>query len=54
LAGGARERAQAFDRLRKYYPVRREFSTLDVGGIDPSSDLGLKLNALGFRIAGEF
>jgi erythronate-4-phosphate dehydrogenase len=43
------ERGRAFDRLRKEYPVRREFDTLTVSGcLEPS--LAEELGALGFRV----
>ncbi|UTW13799.1 4-phosphoerythronate dehydrogenase PdxB [Marinobacterium rhizophilum] len=43
------ERGHAFDRLRKEYPVRREFDTLAVAGhLEPS--LAEELGALGFRV----
>ncbi len=43
------ERGAAFDRLRKEYPVRREFDTLTVSGqMEPG--LAEELAALGFRV----
>lgn len=42
------ERGQAFDHLRKTYPVRREFSSLSVGCEDPLPDA---IAALGFKVA---
>ncbi len=43
------ERGRAFDRLRKEYPVRREFDTLRVTGrLEPA--LAQELGALGFRV----
>nr|WP_082709110.1 4-phosphoerythronate dehydrogenase PdxB [Marinobacterium profundum] len=43
------ERGAAFDRLRKEYPVRREFDTLTVTGrLEPA--LAEELAALGFRV----
>lgn len=43
------ERGIAFDRLRKEYPVRREFDTLTVAGrLEPA--LAEELTALGFRV----
>lgn len=44
------ERAQAFDRLRKHYPQRREFSSLTVSG-DLSSGQRRILAAIGFNVA---
>ncbi|NVK44079.1 MAG: 4-phosphoerythronate dehydrogenase PdxB [Oceanospirillaceae bacterium] len=43
------ERGQAFDRLRKTYPVRREFATLRVRG-DLDTALADELAALGFGV----
>ncbi|XOZ34064.1 4-phosphoerythronate dehydrogenase [Halomonadaceae bacterium KBTZ08] len=50
LAGAPAERASAFDRLRKEYPVRREFAFhhLSSGG-DPAR--GRQLEAAGFTVA---
>lgn len=42
------EQRLAFDRLRKEYPVRREFSSLEVDGLENPGQAGL-LSALGFR-----
>ncbi|GGO81112.1 erythronate-4-phosphate dehydrogenase [Marinobacterium nitratireducens] len=43
------ERGQAFDRLRKNYPVRREFATLKVRG-DLDESRARELAALGFSV----
>ncbi|SEF69441.1 4-phosphoerythronate dehydrogenase PdxB [Marinobacterium lutimaris] len=42
------EQRLAFDRLRKEYPVRREFSSLEVEGLEDESQAEL-LSGLGFR-----
>ncbi|TCK02542.1 4-phosphoerythronate dehydrogenase PdxB [Marinobacterium mangrovicola] len=42
------EQRLAFDRLRKQYPVRREFSSLEVDGLEDETQDRL-LRALGFR-----
>ncbi|WP_432695818.1 4-phosphoerythronate dehydrogenase PdxB [Marinobacterium sp. YM272] len=44
------EQRLAFDRLRKEYPVRREFSSLEVSGLESETQAAL-LRALGFRLA---
>ncbi len=48
LRAGEAERAQAFDRLRREYPVRREFSSLRVEG--GSEALRRQLSACGFTL----
>lgn len=44
------EQRLAFDRLRKEYPVRREFASLEVSGLESETQVQL-LRALGFRLA---
>jgi erythronate-4-phosphate dehydrogenase len=44
------QRAAAFDRLRKDYPVRREFSETTVLLPEPEGALGRLLSALGFKL----
>ncbi len=45
------DQGRIFDKLRKEYPIRREFSNYSVRLIKSDSALTLKLNALGFRTA---
>jgi len=49
----AEERAAFFDRLRKQYPVRREFSNTTVTLTPPNAEAAQALAGLGFRIAPE-
>ncbi len=42
--------ASEFDRLRRYYPERREFSSLTLAGLDHSSVLAGQLSAYGFSL----
>ncbi|WP_261841298.1 4-phosphoerythronate dehydrogenase PdxB [Aliamphritea ceti] len=42
-----------FDRLRKEYPVRREFSSLTLHGVDSDSVDGRLLLSLGFKLGGQ-
>ena len=46
----AAERAIAFDRLRKDYPVRREFTEATVQLDDPDGAIGKLLSGLGFEL----
>ena len=46
----AAERASAFDRLRKDYPVRREFTESTVLLDEPAGELGELLSGLGFKV----
>lgn len=46
------QRALSFDRLRKEYPQRREFSSLQVSGL-MSESLQQQLQALGFKVAAD-
>jgi erythronate-4-phosphate dehydrogenase len=46
----ATERALAFDRLRKNYPLRREFSESTLLLHEPAGALGQLLSALGFEL----
>jgi len=48
----APERPGRFDRLRKEYPVRREFPQACITIGDPGGELAGKLSALGFCVAG--
>ncbi|MDI3325489.1 4-phosphoerythronate dehydrogenase PdxB [Pontibacterium granulatum] len=50
LQGTKEARAVDFDRLRKQYPQRREFSSLTVSGVT-SAALGEQLKALGFKVS---
>jgi erythronate-4-phosphate dehydrogenase len=42
--------ALEFDRLRRYYPERREFSSLILSGLDSDSTLADQLSAYGFTL----
>jgi erythronate-4-phosphate dehydrogenase len=42
--------SQGFDRLRKNYPVRREFGNYQVTGLDKNTPLAETLAALGFTV----
>jgi erythronate-4-phosphate dehydrogenase len=44
------QRAAAFDRLRKDYPVRREFSKTTVTVHEPAGMTGQLLSGLGFAV----
>jgi len=46
----AAERASAFDRLRKDYPVRREFTESTILLDEPAGELGELLSGLGFKV----
>ena len=46
----AAERASAFDRLRKDYPVRREFTESTVLLDEPAGEFGELLSGLGFEV----
>jgi len=46
----AAERASAFDRLRKDYPVRREFTEATVQLDEPAGAIGELLSGLGFAV----
>ena len=50
LSLSAAERASAFDRLRKDYPVRREFTESTVLLDDPAGAAGKLLSGLGFAV----
>jgi erythronate-4-phosphate dehydrogenase len=52
LALPATERPARFDRLRKEYPVRREFPQVNLTTGDPDGELALTLAALGFCVTG--
>jgi erythronate-4-phosphate dehydrogenase len=52
LALPAAERPARFDRLRKEYPVRREFPQARITTGDPDGDLASTLSGLGFCVAG--
>ncbi len=52
MHGSADQRAQGFDRLRKEYPVRREFSSLTVKGLAAGSTMAARLAAAGFDVTG--
>ncbi|OMH25918.1 4-phosphoerythronate dehydrogenase PdxB [Motiliproteus sp. MSK22-1] len=45
-------RAREFDRLRKEYPMRREFGSLKITGITPGHKLYDALHATGFKLMG--
>lgn len=49
LSGDELQRAADFDRLRKQYPQRREFSSLTVSGVADAT-LTAQLKALGFKV----
>ena len=49
LGGNNEARAVDFDRLRKQYPQRREFSSLTVSGVTDET-LAMQLKALGFKV----
>ena len=42
--------AREFDKLRKHYPIRREFSTFTVTGVECIEDKKL-LSGLGFQVS---
>ena len=46
----AEERPRYFDRLRKEYPVRREFAATRLTGADVSGKLREQLSGLGFAV----
>jgi erythronate-4-phosphate dehydrogenase len=50
LSLSAAERARAFDRLRKDYPVRREFTEATVLLDEPAGEVGVLLSGLGFEV----
>ncbi|MEL6178013.1 MAG: 4-phosphoerythronate dehydrogenase [Myxococcota bacterium] len=50
VADGPRQRGSAFDRLRKTYPLRREFGQLTVFMATPNTALVERLEALGFDV----
>ena len=52
LALPAPERPGRFDRLRKEYPVRREFPQARITTGDPAGELASTLSGLGFCVAG--
>jgi erythronate-4-phosphate dehydrogenase len=52
LALPAAERPARFDRLRKEYPVRREFPQANITTGEPDGDLAKVLATLGFCVAG--
>jgi erythronate-4-phosphate dehydrogenase len=52
LALPAAERPARFDRLRKEYPVRREFPLASIITGDPGGEVARALSALGFCVAG--
>ena len=43
-------RVREFDRLRKEYPMRREFSCLEITGVAPEDGLYNRLRSIGFRL----
>ena len=45
-------RVREFDRLRKEYPMRREFGSLKIAGIAPGNKLYDALAAIGFKLIG--
>ncbi len=50
LGLGENDRPACFDRIRRTYPVRREFNTLEVG-LDPySSEFAHTLESLRFKV----
>lgn len=51
LDGEPDQRAAGFDLLRRNYPMRREFSSLQVGGLVPESPQAGRLQALGFVLS---
>lgn len=50
MAGSAQERAAAFDRLRRDYPVRRECSSLKIQLKGTSKSLQDSFRAIGFKL----
>ena len=52
LALPAADRPARFDRLRKEYPVRREFPQARITTGDPDGELASTLSGLGFCVAG--
>jgi erythronate-4-phosphate dehydrogenase len=52
LALPAAERPARFDRLRKEYPVRREFPQASISTGEPDGELARALTALGFCVTG--
>jgi len=50
MNGSAEERGEAFDRLRRDYPIRREFSSLKVQLKGTSKSLQDSFRAIGFKL----
>ncbi|WP_421864898.1 4-phosphoerythronate dehydrogenase PdxB [Motiliproteus sp.] len=50
LGGAPDQRAPGFDLLRRHYPMRREFSSLKIGGVMPQSGLAQQLQSFGFTL----
>lgn len=50
MAGDDKQRAQAFDRLRREYPVRRECSSLKIQLKGSSKSMGEQFRSLGFKV----
>lgn len=50
MAGSAKERGAAFDRLRRDYPVRREYSSLKIQLKGTSKSLQDSFRAIGFKL----
>lgn len=50
MAGDEQQRARAFDRLRKEYPVRRECSSLKIQLKGSSKSMGEQFRSLGFKV----
>ncbi|RDE23083.1 4-phosphoerythronate dehydrogenase PdxB [Motiliproteus coralliicola] len=50
LAGEPDQRPAGFDLLRRNYPMRREFSSLQIGGLEAGSALAQQLQAFGFNL----
>ena len=50
MRGNPEERAQAFDRLRRDYPVRRECSSLKVQLKGSSKSIQDSFRAIGFKL----
>lgn len=52
LSSSRSQIAVEFDRLRRYYPERREFSSLKISGVEPNTALSGLLTGYGFQLAG--
>ncbi|MFA5424456.1 MAG: DUF3410 domain-containing protein, partial [Phycisphaerae bacterium] len=44
------KRCATFDRLRKEYPIRREFQNTTIAIVDEANGIGDKLKGIGFKV----